>query len=408
MLTNTHESSKHRDSSTQFVPYHREYKLAKVDFPKFDGEHPQVWRDRCEKYFAMFNVPPNLWAPLATISFRGNAMLWLQTYEAQHTVDNWHELCIAVDKKFGRDLCHNYMRDLLNIRQTQDVLEYANRFKQAKHRVLCHNRDLDEVFFVQKFMDGLRYNISNAIALHKPRTVDAALSLALMQEELLEASTRRYHSRAPRDFTKTAVKSIQGSTGSILGNPPPSGNHGSSNEENPAKFTMETKPKWDTKLSALQAQRRKLGLCMKCGDKWGKNHKCPQQIPLHVLEEFLDAINLDPHPEEDTGSLSSDEELLTLSVSAVEGIQGRKTIRLQGLVNKQEVLILLDSGSSTTFISAAAVQRLGLSPEQTHTVQVSAANGGTLTSTKSIPNLTWWTQGHTFTCSARVLDLKML
>lgn len=144
------EFSRFRDTSVNQTPFNQEYKLPKVDFPKFDGEHPQVWRDRCEKYFAMFSVPPHLWAPLATISFRGNAMLWLQTYEAQHTVDNWHELCVAVDKKFGRDLYQNYMRDLLNIRQTQDVLEYANRFEQAKHRVLVHNRDLDEVFFFFK------------------------------------------------------------------------------------------------------------------------------------------------------------------------------------------------------------------------------------------------------------------
>lgn len=99
------------------------------------------------------------------------------------------------------------MRDLLTIRQTGDVLEYAGRFEQAKHRVLVHNKDMGEVFFVQKFMDGLKYNISNAITLHKPRTVDAALSLALMQEQLLEESNRRFSSRA-RDYSRSAVKAV--------------------------------------------------------------------------------------------------------------------------------------------------------------------------------------------------------
>lgn len=84
------------------------------------------------------------------------------------------------------------MRDLLPIKQTSDALEYADRFEQAKHRVLAHNKQIDDVLFVQKFLDGLKYNISNAITLHRPRTVDAVLSLALMQEELLEASNRRY------------------------------------------------------------------------------------------------------------------------------------------------------------------------------------------------------------------------
>jgi hypothetical protein len=30
---------------------------------------------------------------------------------------------------------------------------------------------------------------------------------------------------------------------------------------------------------------------MKCSDKWGKGHRCPKQIPLHILEEVLDAMH---------------------------------------------------------------------------------------------------------------------
>lgn len=83
-------------------------------------------------------------------------------------------------QKFGRDLHHNYMRELITIKQTSDVLEYAARFEQAKHKVLVHNRDTWEVFFVQNFIDGLRHSISNAIILHKPRTVYSTLPLSLI------------------------------------------------------------------------------------------------------------------------------------------------------------------------------------------------------------------------------------
>jgi len=84
-----------------------------------------VWKERCEKYFAMYNVPVHLWVPFSTLNFKGNASLWLQTYEAQHTIESWPELCVAVEVKFGRDLYQNYMRELLSIRQTTTVLEYA-------------------------------------------------------------------------------------------------------------------------------------------------------------------------------------------------------------------------------------------------------------------------------------------
>ena len=78
------------------------------------------------------------------------------------------------------------MNDLLQIRQTSDVQEYYDRFESAMHKVLVHNKSLDDIFFVSKFLQGLNPEIRSAIVLHKPRTVDAALSLALMQASVLE------------------------------------------------------------------------------------------------------------------------------------------------------------------------------------------------------------------------------
>jgi hypothetical protein len=172
--------------------------------------------------------------------------------------------------------------------------------------------------------------------------------------------------------------------------------------------TVTNKPKWDDKLAALRAQRREQGLCMKCGGKWGRAHKCPNQVPLHILEELLDVMNTEDVCEEhqDLEDTSSDEEMLALSWSANEGIQGKKTIRLQGLIDKQEILILIDSGSSSTFISSTTAQRLGYNQEDTTEVQVTVANGSKITSNKMISGITWWTQGHTFSTNARVLDLK--
>jgi hypothetical protein len=62
----------------------------------------------------MFQVPIHLWAPHATINFKGTTELWLQTYEAHHAIDSWPDLCYVVEQKFGRDLYQNYMKDLLS------------------------------------------------------------------------------------------------------------------------------------------------------------------------------------------------------------------------------------------------------------------------------------------------------
>ena len=71
------------------------------------------------------------------------------------SIESWSELCVAIDKKFGRDMYQNYTRSPLGIKQTTTILGYAKRFNIAKHRVLVHNPSIDGVFFFQKFLDGL-------------------------------------------------------------------------------------------------------------------------------------------------------------------------------------------------------------------------------------------------------------
>lgn len=41
---------------------------------------------------------------------------------------------------------------------------------------------------------------------------------------------------------------------------------------------------------------------MKCGEKWSKQHRCPDKISLHVLEEVLNAM-----PNESSGDDSKDD-----------------------------------------------------------------------------------------------------
>ena len=66
----------------------------------------------------------------------------------------------------------------------------------------------------------------------------------------------------------------------------------------------------------------------------------------------------------------------------------------------------MDSGSSSTFISAAAVHRLQFQTEEASEVQVTVADGTQMPSKQMVKDITWWTQGHTFSTTARVLDLK--
>ncbi|WVZ88334.1 LOW QUALITY PROTEIN: hypothetical protein U9M48_034868 [Paspalum notatum var. saurae] len=154
--------------------------------------------------------------------------------------------------------------------------------------------------------------------------------------------------------------------------------------------------KMDDKLSALHSQRRAQGLCMKRGEKWSKTHKCPEKP----------AVQLEQIKEESASESSSDEdEVFQLSSCAAKGVQGKKTLKLAGFVGNQEILILLDSGSSCTFISSA-VKNLQCSVQAAPSVTVTVANGQKVQSNQEVSQFAWWTQGHTFSHTARVLPLS--
>ena len=107
------------------------------------------------------------------------------------------------------------------------------------HKVLVHNNHLDDVFFVSNFLQGLHHDIRAAIVLHKSRTVDVALSMALMQADVLESQPKYFGKRNYRDYNKYHGKTPQAAPPGVLGAP----------------LAEDTKPKWEDKWTTLRAQR---------------------------------------------------------------------------------------------------------------------------------------------------------
>lgn len=87
---------------------------------------------------------------------------------------------------------------------------------------------------------------------------------------------------------------------------------------------------------------------------------------------------------------------MKLSVQAVTGTSSKESIKLQGMVGKRQLLILVDSGSSTNFIKVDLVKDLQCPTEEIPAATVTVANGGTLPCNTQVPNLQWFCQGNTF------------
>ena len=103
--------------------------MPKMQFPKFDGTDPKIWKDNCQSYFELYQLPEGMWITTAHLHFEGNAAKWYQAYKLNHTFRDWDYFCAVVEEEFGADDYRTAMNDLLDLKQTGTVTEYTTQFQ---------------------------------------------------------------------------------------------------------------------------------------------------------------------------------------------------------------------------------------------------------------------------------------
>ena len=121
-------------------------------------------------------------------------------------------------------------------------------------------------------------------------------------------------------------------------------------------------------------------------------------LDVNLTEEVLAQLAMEDSLNDEFGQLS----LHTMSAA-----DHAACIKLKALVQNKTMLLLVDSGSSHSFVSSKFLQLTGLQPVPVAPKQVKLPNGQVLLSTQMVPQLSWWYQGHTVTTDMRVLDLDV-
>lgn len=165
----------------------------------------------------------------------------------------------------------------------------------------------------------------------------------------------------------------------------------------------------EDRLAALKSYRRSKGLCFVCGERWSKDHKCATSVQLHVVQELLDHLQSDVFASgTESAPVSEDSDnsvLMAISQHAVWGTESSKSIKLRGWVQDFELLMLVDSGSTHSFMDVQVGSKLkGVTP-LAKSLSVQLADGGSLTCSHELANCRWWMQGHNFVNTFRLLSL---
>lgn len=123
---------------------------------------------------------------------------------------SWLELCDRVCRKFTRDRQELLIRHWFHVGQTSSVAEYVERFDGLMHQLLSYDNALTPLYFLTKFVDGLKDEIRGVVMLQKPVDLDAACSVALLQKEILEGSKRTtYRKTEGTNFNKVFSRTAQ-------------------------------------------------------------------------------------------------------------------------------------------------------------------------------------------------------
>jgi hypothetical protein len=179
----------------------------------------------------------------------GNAALWLKAYRLRHSLTTWPELMSAVLEKFGADDYRKYLKQLLALRQTGTVEEYQLQFESLSYQVSIQNPHYDEQFFVSQFIKGLKNELRASVESHMPETLERAILLARVQEEVLAEAkpwAPKQHQFARNEPTVARMDA---------GRPP---------------LKIGQGELW--KDRQLRDYRKANGLCFKCGEKFDPTH----------------------------------------------------------------------------------------------------------------------------------------
>nr|XP_045084693.1 uncharacterized protein LOC123494100 [Aegilops tauschii subsp. strangulata] len=357
-----------------------------MKFPRFNGDGVCMWLDNCEVYFQLYQIPDGFKLMSASLHLQGNAAHWYQACKHTNACADWPRFGKAILREFDLNMHRNCLRELLLLKQDESVQQYRTSLNQLVYQVRLYDADISETMLVTQFVLVLKEEIRAAVEIQLPQSVVHAAECALVQEAVLEWQKMQ----APK-FQK------QPSQNKVI----------ALRQENSSRPQFAAGDLWRAKQ--LKEFRRANGQCYSCGDKYNQGHVCANKPPLQL--KALEAQEIDGKLSDEALNAISAEEAVEevaayLSVNAISGSANSKTIRLRALVENKVMLLLVDSGSSHTFIDRQLAEKLKhKATVLDKSLQVKVVNGDQLQCETELSGLQWWISGHTFTSDMEVIDL---
>ncbi|PIN25072.1 hypothetical protein CDL12_02189 [Handroanthus impetiginosus] len=317
----------------------------KVEFPYFDGVDAKGWIRKCNWYFQVISTfPDDQKMPLASVHFQGKVEVWFQNFIGGRAIQTWEELVIVVMEHFD-DV-------ILELIETGSVQDYYEKFDDIKGQVLMFCKGLDEGYLTGSFISGLKEEIQGSVLASKPKNFQQTISLAKKFEKLVDALISLVGGGIKLSGTKSLSRIPQHNNSAMV-----------------RRFSNPSKPPFSTKVesnppvkrlltTAKMKARWKKNLYYICDETYTLGHRCKQRHLFMIMTEEEEKA----YGEEIVSSEVAREEVMIeegkVSLNALLGSMGEGAIRVDGVITGKPIQILIDSGSTHSFIDEKLAETL--------------------------------------------------
>lgn len=105
------------------------HKFKKVNVPTFNGEQPDDWVFRAERYFNIHHLTEKEKIVVSSISFLVKALWWFRWAEGRKPFINWHDLKARILTRFRPTQEVFRCAKFLAVRQESSFTEYKAEFE---------------------------------------------------------------------------------------------------------------------------------------------------------------------------------------------------------------------------------------------------------------------------------------
>uniref|UniRef100_A0A803MQL7 Retrotransposon gag domain-containing protein n=1 Tax=Chenopodium quinoa TaxID=63459 RepID=A0A803MQL7_CHEQI len=349
----------------------------KLDFPKFDGNNPQLWIKKCCKYFTLCKIPEEQKVDLASLNMTGKAEGWITSYLSIRSSVDWQDFVIDVNGRFKDEKSMNVVEEFNKLEQQGNIETYVDGFENLKSIMMQSGYVLPEKYTLESFIGGLKPGL---------RPFDESITINTGQYPK-PANTKKHISTNPT-FTLNSAKP-------------------------PLLPLPNTKPTLSTQSKPIQkpknipadvrAQKIAKGLCYYYDAPYNICHKCqftePQLFTVEIpcLEDNEVVVNESSEELAGTGP--------HISLHALSGSQSFTTMRVQASVQGKPLQTLIDSGSTHNFLDRQLAVEIGCTLEKIPSQVVTVADGNHLICDSICKGFSWSLAGHQFVTDVLIIPL---